>query len=149
MYCPGCGNPTKEGLAYCNTCGKRLISPESGDTPGKMLNGILETLFWTVILSLGGLVGLVAVMLNRAMDPMLVALVAAIYLLAVSAIGFMLARQIPKLIDARLRGLAPPEPANPPQYLRPVTTAQLPEHHEPVAAVTEDTTRTLNNVPRA
>src|SRR5829696_7402829 len=95
MYCPTCGNSVKDGLKFCNGCGNRLTKDDDG--PAKMLDDILETLFWTAILGLGILVGLVAVMLNRDMSKEAVSLISVAYLATLFGICFTLARQVPKL----------------------------------------------------
>jgi len=147
MYCPKCGKSVADGLRYCNHCGERLDreSDEVGPA-GKMLNEILETLFWTAILGLGIMIGLVAVLLNKNVDTTVVAIVAVAYLATLFGICFTLSRQIPKLIDARLRAAENPGASKvPPVQLPAPNTAQLEAFREP-AAVTESTTRTLDEV---
>src|SRR5438874_8770642 len=102
MFCSACGKQVTENLKYCNGCGERLAKDDD-DSPGKMLDGILETLFWTAILGLGGLVGLIAVLLNKGVISELVVLTIFGYLATIFGICFYLARQVPKLIDAKLK----------------------------------------------
>ena len=149
MHCPHCGNTVNKGLKYCNICGGRLASPDEDidGTPGKMLDNILTTLFLTVMFGFGILVGLVAVLLGNSVPTQLVTIIVVVYLAAIFGVCFMLVKQVSKLIDAKLKSLNIPagEPSAP--QLKPLTTAQLEEHREPVMSVTDHTTRTLDNLP--
>jgi len=149
MYCPSCANPVKKGLKYCNHCGEKLAKDDDKlSTPGALLDGLLETLFWIVIPALGILVGLVAVMLNYNLRQEALTVIVVAYLFALLAICFPIIRQITKLIDARVKGVTwdDNEPERP--QLEPRTTAQLDEYREPVMSVTDHTTRTLDKVPQ-
>ena len=150
MYCHSCGNSVSKRLKYCNSCGARLGSAEEDrdGTPGKMLDNILTTLFLTVMFGLGILVGLVAVLLGNSVPTQIVTLIVVAYLAAVFGVCFMLVKQVPKLIDAKLRMQNAGYDADEARELRPVTTAQLAEYREPVMSVTDHTTRTLDNAPK-
>lgn len=150
MFCSKCGNSVSKGLNYCNNCGNRVggeVEDKDG-TPGKMLDNILTTLFLVVMFGLGILVGLVAVMLGNNVKTEIVTVVILAYLGAVFGICFMLARQVPKLIDARLRssGYSASDSVEQP-LLNKRTTAQLEEYRTPVSSVTDHTTKTLEKVP--
>jgi hypothetical protein len=149
MHCQHCGNAVKKGLKYCNSCGGRLrnIDEDKDGTPGKMLDNILTTLFLTVLFGFGILVGLVAVLLDKNVPIQLVAIVVIAYLAAIFGVCFMLTKQVPKLIDAKLNRLNPPPAESPARQLRPLSTAQLEEYREPAMSVTDHTTRTLDNTP--
>ena len=112
-----------------------------------MLDNILTTLFLTVMFGLGILVGLVAVLLGNSVPTQIVTVIVVAYLAAVFGVCFMLVKQVPKLIDAKLRSQNAGYDPDPVHQLRPLTTAQLAEYREPVRSVTEHTTRTLDNVP--
>lgn len=147
MYCPSCAHPVKDGLKYCNSCGARIAAVEKDDSPAKMLDDVLETLFWTTAVSLGILVGLVAVMLGNHVNADIVGIVAVFYLATVGMITFMLARQVPKLIDARLRSVQPSADNVEHAQLRSPTTAQIEDFREPAMSVTDHTTKTLDKMP--
>lgn len=150
MYCPNCGQTANKNLKYCNSCGERLSKAAEIDkdgTPGKMLDNILTTLFLVVMFGFGILVGLVAVLLGNGTKTEVVTVIVIAYLAAIFGICFMLAKQVPKLIDAKLRSTSTShESASQPQ-LQPLTTAQLSDFRQPVASVTDHTTRTLEKVP--
>lgn len=148
MYCRACGNSVKKGLKYCNVCGAQLVSSEDDKegTPGKMLDNILTTLFLTVVFGLGILVGLVAVLLGNNVPTQLVVLIVVAYLAAVFGICFMLVKQVPKLIDAKLKTQQNWGPGrSDPEQLSPKTTGQLEEYREPAMSVTDHTTRALED----
>ena len=150
MFCPNCGATVNKKLKYCNVCGERLSKAAEIDkdgTPGKMLDNVLTTLFLIVMFGLGILVGLVAVLLGNAVKTEVVVIIVLAYLAAVFGICFMLVKQVPKLIDARLKGYGAAQDESRPARLAPLTTAQLDEHREPVMSVTDHTTRTLDKVP--
>lgn len=151
MYCSNCGNTVNDKLKFCNSCGERLDrhteTVDKDSTPGKMLDNLLTTLFLVVLFGFGILVGLVAVLLGSGVKTEVVGILALAYLAAVFGICFTLARQVPKLIDARLKGLNnTAETLSPPQLQSP-TTAQLAEFRQPVGSVTDHTTKTLDRVP--
>lgn len=114
---------------------------------GKMLQHILRTLFAIVALGLGILVGLVAVLRGNDVRPDAVFWLAVIYLATIFGICFTLMRQVPKLIDARLKRWDNTTDASSPDQLASHTTAQLEEFREPVMSVTDHTTKTLDKVP--
>lgn len=148
MYCPNCGKTVNQKLKYCNSCGERLAKDDDKDgTPGKMLDDILTALGVVVMFGLGILVGLVAVLLGNDFKTGPVLIIVIAYLAAIFGVCFMLARQVPKLIDARLKANEFAEESRQAARLEPLTTAQLEEYREPAMSVTDHTTKTLDKVP--
>lgn len=150
MFCPNCGQTVNKKLKYCNSCGERLSKAAEIDKdgmPGKMLDNILTTVFLVVMFGLGILVGLVAVLLGNGVPVAPVVLIAVVYLATIFGICYALVTQVPKLIDARLRSNEFEERSHEARRLEPMTTGQLEEYREPVASVTERTTKTLDRVP--
>lgn len=150
MYCEHCGSHVDKQLKYCKNCGAKLMREvdDKDGTPGKMLDNVLTTLFLIVMFGLGILVGLVAVLLGNNVQPQLVVMITIAYLLSVFGICYILLKQVPKLIDAKLNRNSPaPEYVEPAQLNR-AATAQL-EEFRPPASVVENTTRALDKVPVA
>ncbi|MGD9588249.1 MAG: zinc ribbon domain-containing protein [Pyrinomonadaceae bacterium] len=149
MYCERCGKQLDEALNFCNGCGAQLRK-EDGDQRS-VLNSLITAVFVVSIVGFGVLVGLMAVLLSKLPNPELAFIFALIYLATLFGIVFMIMRQISRLIDAKLKGndidasvqIRRDERA---VQLPPISTAQLEEYREP-ASVTENTTRTLENVP--
>lgn len=150
MHCPNCGKVVSKTLKYCNDCGERLSKVDEIDKdgmPGKMLDNILTAIFMIVMFGMGILVGLVAVLLSNNIDTEIVLKITVVYLAAIFGICFVLARQVPKLIDARLKMGLKDDDVREPQQLRAPITAQLNEYQQPASSVTDHTTRTLDKIP--
>jgi hypothetical protein len=96
---------------------------------------------------LGILVGLVAVLLGNNLNPTFVTMIAIAYLAAVFGICFMLLRQVPKLVDARLKVNNLEEDFRERVRLAPPWVARLDEYREPAMSITDRTTKTLDRVP--
>lgn len=150
MFCSKCGS-SGEGLKFCKNCGNRLSrEPEDKDgTPGKMLDNILTTLFLVVMFGMGILIGLVAVLLGSGVRTEPIVVIALAYIAAIFGICFTLLRQVPKLIDAKLKtsGYTPEvvQTAAAQSQLKSATTAQLDEYREPIGSVVDHTTRMLEH----
>lgn len=150
MFCPNCGTNTSKNLKYCKNCGERLSKVEEIDkegTPGKMLDNILTGLFLIVMFGMGILVGLVAVLLGSEVKTEVVVTIVIAYLAVIFGICVTLVRQVPKLIDARLKGWNNQTENFEPQQINPPITAQLHEYQQPVMSVTDHTTRALEGLP--
>lgn len=143
MYCSGCGTELSSDLNYCNRCGNRVAEGES--------NSVADNLSGAVGYVGGfGLLGFIFAVLAMAKTGVAVValvLISFLYLTALSVICFLMIRQAAALSTKRSGGDRPDDQTAQPQYLRPRTTAQLPESGEQPASVTEHTTRTLDKVP--
>lgn len=139
MYCSKCGSLVNDTLKYCKNCGVQLVKDEEKETPKSILDDLLTALCFVALGGLGILVGLVAVLLEKGVDHKGVTIIAVFYLAVVAAICYLLLSYIPKLIDANINQNA--EKHEPPQ------PAQLEEHRQPVASVTENTTRNFEKIP--
>lgn len=146
MYCAACGSEINDKLNFCKNCGAK-IAKEEEDTPRTMMNELLVTLTWVALGGLGILIGLTAVLLKNGFDHQGIMVIVGLYLAALFGICFMLLKQLPKLIDAKLHQKAgAPESYQPPQLFA-KTTAQLEEHREPAVSITENTTRNFEKIP--
>jgi len=149
MYCERCGKQLDEALNYCNGCGAQLRK-ESGDQRS-VLNSLVIAVIVISIAGFGVLAGLLAILLDKLPNAEPALVFGLFYLATLFGIAFMILRQISRLIDAKLKGndidaSVPIRREERPVQLPPTSTAQLEEHREP-ASVTENTTRTLENVP--
>lgn len=141
MYCSNCANALNPNLKYCNNCGMRVDNqPVSAKNPSAML-GIGAVFI--------GMVGLMAFypilreLLRNPIHPVAVVAIMVVYLVAVISMFSVL------LISSRRetgkRNAADTDYASP-SALRVADTAQLREPTEMPASVTENTTRTLDQV---
>jgi len=144
MYCSTCGSSISDSLKYCKNCGAKLVNDdEKQGTPGTMLDDLLTALCLVAIFGFAFLVGLVAILLDKIIAPQVVVLIVMGYLAALFGICYMLLRQVPKLIDAKLNKNSERVETIQPAQLYARNTAQLAEPREPARSVTENTTRTL------
>ncbi|MDQ3181705.1 MAG: hypothetical protein M3Q33_14455 [Acidobacteriota bacterium] len=103
MYCSTCGNSINDTLKHCKNCGVKLAKDdEKEDTPESILDNLLTTLCFVAIFGFAFLVGLIAILLDKIINPQFVVLIVLIYLAALFSICYMLLSQVPKLIDAKL-----------------------------------------------
>ncbi|MGI8408815.1 MAG: hypothetical protein ACR2M8_02910 [Pyrinomonadaceae bacterium] len=151
MYCSRCSTQINEDLNFCSTCGERVNKNELAQSSKKHTK-TLDTLA-TIAICIGSagmlfLVGLLSILLDKAIPLQMVVLLAGMYLAAWFGILYKILGQISKLVDANLedRKYRKAE-VTPPVQLTNKITAQLEEHREPAASVTENTTRPLDKVP--
>jgi predicted nucleic acid-binding Zn ribbon protein len=141
MYCSACGTPLAPGLSYCNRCGMSL--KERGER--RQTGAITAFLIAITVIGTGGL----GIMLGGAfsltseahLKEELVGFFMLFTFLIVAVTEILLVRQLSKLIAAPQA-----KAIDPPQHLAVPGEFRLPEPRtlaEPLASVTENTTRTL------
>ena len=138
MYCSACGTQLQPGLAFCSRCGKRVAEDKPPSSPiAKSLTVAGNT---AGVGFAGFIFVLLVLVLNGVVNSNIVG-VTFFYFLGLFLICYMFMRQ------GRLAAkLDPPKAAALEQaYLKPATTAQLPEPMERPVSVTEHTTRTLDH----
>jgi hypothetical protein len=140
MYCSACGTEIQPGLSYCSRCGKRAAEAwnQTGQPRSPLVVagniagvGFVAFIFVLLVLVLNGVVGSNIVGVTF------------FYFLALFLVCFMFLRQSRYYASQENRDMKSAESL----YMKPVTTAQLPEPTERPASVTEHTTRTLDHVP--
>jgi hypothetical protein len=145
MYCSACGSQIQSDLNYCNRCGAKV----SGGDPAlqKSVAGLLTSVMGAI-----GCIGLVAfifvvyLVVRSGGDVKVLIPISFFYLATIFGICFLLLRQVAELTGrSHSKSVNPPE-TDSPAYLKPATTAQLEESREPGISVTENTTRTLDEV---
>lgn len=140
MYCSNCGSPLSQGLSFCNRCGNNLREREATKATGAI------TAFLTAI-TLLGVIGM-GIMLGGALalregagfSQDLIGIFMLFTFLLVGVTEIMLIRQLSRLTGASADKKSLPEMQQAPYELRPGQATAL---AEPVASVTENTTRTL------
>ena len=143
MFCARCGKQIDDSLKYCNGCGTQIKKED--DSP---LTSLITALIIIGTAGLGILVGLSAVLLQSIPTVEAVLVFGVIYLAVLFGICFMIIRQITKLIDANLGSRRSSESEHRSAELPPArSTNQLEEFRKP-ASVTDQTTRTLDKIPR-
>lgn len=150
MYCERCGKQIDNALNFCNACGAQIKQAKSEHQ--SVLNALITALIVVCTAGLGVLIGLMAILLDKFQNPEPAFIFALLYLATLFGIAFMIMRQISKLIDAKLKSTDVAAAVRtfrdePLVQLPPKTTNQLEDFREP-ASVIENTTRTLEEVPR-
>ncbi len=143
MYCSTCGTEIKAELNYCSRCGARVDKLAVGDKSEALESLSMSTCF----VGLGGLgltVGLIAILLNYNVIPQVIVMLTFAFLSAVFGISFLMIQQLSRMTNSSTSEKIL-EKANPVQFGA-VNTAQLEEYRQPAQSVTENTTRTLDEV---
>ncbi len=149
MYCASCGNVLTPGLSYCNRCGANLVEKES--TAVKLSKMAIENLVWAIVamatLGIGATIALMALMkFNLNLADALIVLIA-----FAAATPFILAELV--FIWMLLRAMRTTNEITMQTQIKGPQTRELEgtsprSLNEPVISVVEQTTRTLETVPR-
>lgn len=156
MYCPTCGTQLTKELAYCPRCGANLAPTERAPkaSPARLTGATWALALSTTLVALGGIALLfifAMTALTRRIEPtpgvaFMMFLLAAVTVVVASVLGWQLSRVV------RLYKDADDEPAAKQSKQRLAADrpapALLDAAREPVASVTEHTTRTFEPVPR-
>ena len=157
MYCPSCGNAVAEGLKFCNRCGESLAGGAVERVSASALTGPAWAIsVATALVTLGGLSMLFVIglkLVNRGMDPTPGASIMMLaFLLLIGFVDWLLVRQLSRLVDLHRGEPAPrrrradataPQPA-----LEERQMPRLDAMREPPLSVVDQTTRTLEHLPR-
>lgn len=149
MYCQTCGNLLNENLNYCNRCGSKVIGSEltkSANLTGDAMSNLSASLGYVGVAGLGGFVGLIAILLGNDAPPPLIGAIALIYALTAFSISFMMIRQLSRISRLNENSKELPNQKFAFEQLNPAFTGQIEAPRQPFASVTENTTRTLDDV---
>jgi predicted nucleic acid-binding Zn ribbon protein len=155
MYCPSCGNAVAEGLKFCNRCGESLGAELERAQASSLTGPAWAISLATTLVTLGGLSMLFVIglqLVNRGSDLTPGASVMMLaFLLVIALVDWLLIRQLARVIDLQGGETAPPrrrEPAPAPPALEERQPPRLDAMREPPPSVVDQTTRTLERVPR-
>ena len=147
MYCESCGKKIDESLNYCNGCGAALrteVRSQKGLAAFLIASLTLTSISGLVVLAI-----LIAILVDRVsprIEPVFI--FGGVYLFILFGICFLIMRQVSRVISHELNlKEVPKRTIEPLVQLPPRSTNQLDEFREP-ASVTDQTTRTLDKVPR-
>jgi hypothetical protein len=155
MYCATCGTEIKAELNYCNRCGARVDKLATAGNTTETLDYLSMATGFVGLGGLGLTVGLIAILLDYSVDPTVIVIITLAFLSAVFGISNVMVQQISRMAKSSSTEKTF-ENANPVQLAK-IDTAQLPEyqqparsflqeHQQPAQSVTENTTRTLDEV---
>ena len=147
MYCSSCGVAVAKGVSFCNYCGERLASTETGLEFREVRPGlIVSAMAGVFVLGLPAIVFLIFMLNAVRLDPqqsMAFAWVSLLLLIALEVVFLML------LLRQRSRK----DETGQSDQFKGSQTNELEINHpaalaEPLASVTEHTTRAFDSVPR-
>lgn len=153
MYCQICGTEIQKTLNYCNKCGARIGRADLSAVPASADLEATKSTFQSfstaiTVVGLGGLIATVVFglkLLEKNVDVSAVVVIIAMFLAFILTTVYLLLRQLPGGRAAPIKEDLS-EDYREPVRLKPVHTAQLEEPPDPVMSVTEQTTRTLDEV---
>jgi hypothetical protein len=148
MYCVSCGTAVTPGLSYCNRCGANLSRKDT--TANWLTRMAVENLVWAIVamatLGIGAAIALIGLLKHYLNLPDMVIIAIAF----LGATPFLGAEILFIIMLMRAISTKPVHPA--PQLQHPLTkeleNAPVRELPEPAMSVVEQTTRTLEAVPR-
>lgn len=143
MYCSTCANQITPGLSFCNRCGTNLKDRNASQAGVGPVAAFLTAITLIGICGLGIMLGGSMALRNEArLNESVVVLYMFLTFLVVLVTEIMLVRQLSRITNPRepkqLAGYQPTQMM--PNEIRAADQRGLPE---PVASVTENTTRTL------
>ena len=146
MYCWSCGRQTSENLNYCSGCGARIDKTLPEDEQSWTDNPATAVGYLGVF-GLVGFIFFVIQLLKRNLELGFVFAISLLYLAALFGICFLIIRQMsPRTEEDKPKKRPREEEIGDPQKFRTVVTNQLNAPHEPAVSVTENTTKTLDEV---
>jgi len=144
MFCSGCGAQVQSGLNYCNRCGKRVAESES--EASSIAESLASSLGYIGGFGFIGYIFVALILVKNGIPPDVLVKITFVYFASLVGICLLVLRQAQ--LFKKKEPVRYQEPASEaPAYLRPITTAQLPESHDHPASVVDHTTRTLDEVP--
>ena len=147
MYCSACGNFINQNLNYCNACGAKIGKGELQQNASPVLP---ITVGLVGMFGLFGFIRLLQILLNSALDQIVILAIFVLYLVTLFLICGVLVGQIWKRpVKTNADSERASEDYAPPKQFRADNTNQLEPPREPfIGSVTENTTRTFDKVPR-
>ena len=147
MFCWSCGKTVQENLNYCSNCGAR-VEKNAPENDSSWMSNPATAVGYLGVFGLGGFIFLVMTLLKQGLNPSAVFAMSALYLAALFGICFLLIRQNSDHSGKRQNKNSTEESAyHEPKKFRSEITNQLESpQNEPVPSVTENTTRTLDEV---
>jgi uncharacterized membrane protein YvbJ len=146
MYCSTCGTEIQTALNYCKNCGARIDKSAGESGTATVLQYLSMGAGFVGLGGLGLTLALIAILLKNKVVPELIVVLAALFVILIFAICFMMIQQISKLISSSPVSNDKFSERNTPERVSPANTAQLNEAREPLMSVTDTTTKSLDEV---
>jgi hypothetical protein len=152
MYCPSCAAEVTQELSYCKRCGANLkpISTQASVPPTKLVGAAWAISMAVALVTLGGfgmIFGLVMTLIIRGVNLSPAGMFwISFALLVILAIDWLLVRQLSRVLGMPQLSANATQTKKPELNEKPMQ--QIGAQGEPVASVTEQTTRTFEPVVR-
>lgn len=139
MYCSGCGSPIAPGLSFCNRCGTSLKERNESRQTGA-IGAIVTAMVLVAVIAMGLLLGgPIALKTEGQFGEELIVLFMFLTVLICAFSEFFLYRQLGRITNDKREPMVLPHTVAPTEFRAPQPLSLA----EPVASVTENTTRTL------
>jgi len=148
MYCSNCATPLTPGLSYCNRCGNNLKGPgePTQNSNTGMFGALLTAIVVLGVIGMGIMLGGPLVLRSEAGVSQDFAALFMFFTFTITLVSeIFLLRQLSRLTAGNAKTTKAFTQVAPPRELHAATGSSL---GEPVASVTENTTRTLEYAPR-
>ena len=153
MYCPSCAKEVAVGLTYCNHCGHRLTGAKDdgskfSEVKPELLVSSMVALFIFGLLAIAVLIGVMKQVAGFDL-PFLLALVIFSFVLMLMVEGifaWLLLRR--KKVEKEVRGTSQLNEQTIKEIYSAPTRGLSEPSLQPIASVTEHTTRTFEHVPK-
>ena len=154
MFCQSCGTALTKGLTYCNRCGARAASPALAPPAknDKLAEVVYVLATFASVVGLGGLAivyFLIRELLRGGFEQSRIVVVTFFCLMAVVGLAALLIKHMSRALSALLHsgtGAGENQAAAEAAESASRQTAQIEAPREPVASVTDHTTRTFDPV---
>lgn len=155
MYCATCGTEIKAELNYCSRCGARVDKLATTENQSEALEWLSMATGFVGLGGLGLTLGLIAILLNYSVAPQVIVIITLAFLSAVFGISSLMIQQISRMAKsspnerfietANAIQTAAVDTAQLEEYRRPAHS-HLDEYQQPAQSVTENTTRSFDEV---
>src|SRR5687768_10756868 len=129
MFCSGCGSQIQSGLNYCNRCGKRANDADTGAAAASVAESMASSLGYIGGFGFIGYIFVALVLVKNGVPPNYLVPITFFYFAALFGICYLILKQT-QLFRRDAAARIDAEVRDTPSYLRPVTTAQLPEGYD-------------------
>lgn len=146
MYCSNCGSQIKPELNYCNRCGTRVSNPDA-ETQKSIAENLSSAIGYIGGFGMLGFIFVMLILVKNGVGERALIPISFFYLAALFGICFLILQQIKNSPGKSVAGKTEYQGTfQTTPGLKEATTAQLDAPRESFISVTENTTRTLDEV---
>ena len=151
MYCQNCGSQVNDELNFCNRCGNRVSGNElitrDSDATVSVLKLLTASTGVIGVVGLGGLIVMIVKLIENGFQTPGPVFLLLFFAATVFGICFLLTRQISRLSQTPRSEKRSSKQKSAPEQLNSYAAPQIEAPSAPFRSVTENTTRTLEEIP--